>query len=90
MSVLSFFLLGVEVVGERDADVMVQCVLPLVGLLIGGLTAPAPIILVEDVIGKEPDFAFVLQDLPSDGSVPKQAVAVHATGGIAPPHGLGE
>ena len=39
MSVLSFFLFGIEVVGERDADVVVQGVLPLVGLLIGGLAA---------------------------------------------------
>ena len=36
---LVLFLFGVEVVGERDADVVVQCVLPLVGLLVGGLTA---------------------------------------------------
>ena len=87
---MSFFLFGVEVVGERDADVVVQRVLPLVGLLIGGLAAPAPVILIEDVIGKEPDVALVLQDFPSDGSVPKQAVTVHSAGGIAPPHGLGE
>ena len=57
---LVLFLFGVEVVGERDADVVVQCVLPLVGLLVGGLAAPAPVILVEDVIGEEPDVAFVL------------------------------
>ena len=69
---LSIFLLGIEVVSERDADVVVQRVLPLVGLLIGGLAAPAPVVLVEDVFGKEPDVALVLQDFPSDGSAPKQ------------------
>ena len=90
MPVFSILLFGIEVVGERDADVMVQRVLPLVGLLIGGLAAPAPVILVEDVIGKEPDIAFVFQDFPSDGSVPKQAVTVHSARGIAAPHGLGE
>ena len=36
---LVIFLFGVEVVGERDADVVVQCVLPLVGLLVGRLAA---------------------------------------------------
>ena len=87
---LLVFLFGVEVVGKRDADVVVQRVLPLVGLLIGGLTAPTLVVLVEDILGKEPDIALVLQDFPSDGGTPKQEVTVHATGSIAAPHILGE
>lgn len=70
MSVLSIFLFGVEVVGERDADVVVQGVLPLAGLLVGRLAAPAIVILVKDVIDKELDVALVFQDFPCDGSIP--------------------
>ena len=75
---------------ERDADIVMQRVLPLVGLLIGGLTAPTQVVLVEDVIGAQGNFALVLQDFPSDGGAPEQEVTVHAVGGIAAPHGLGE
>ena len=71
MLVLLIFLLGIEVVGERDADVVVKRVLPFVGLLIGSLAAPAPVILVEDVIGKEFDVALILQDFPSNRGIPK-------------------
>ena len=59
---LIVFLFGVEVVGKGYADVVVQCVLPLVGLLIGSLATPAVVILVKNVLGKEPDVTFVLQD----------------------------
>ena len=63
-----------------------QCVLPLVGLLIGSLATPAIVILVKNVLGKEPDLTFVLQDFPSDGGTPKQTVTVHSAGDIAAPH----
>ena len=63
---LIVFLFGVEVVGKGYADEVVQCVLPLTGLLIGGLATPAVVVLIEDVVGVETDYAFVFQDFPSD------------------------
>lgn len=82
--------LCIEVVGEGDADVVVAEVAPRGDLLVGCLLTPAAVFVVENVVELQRETCFVLQDLPDDGAVPAENVAVHAVDGIASAGALGD
>ena len=66
-----FLFLGIEVIGEADANVMVAEVAPRGGLLVGGLVGTEAVLVVEDILELQAQFGFVLENLPRYRAIPQ-------------------
>ena len=68
---------------EADANVVMAEVIPSRCLLIGGLLAPTSVLVVQDVVKLQHEARFVLHNLPANGCIPDEDVAIHALYGVA-------
>ena len=75
---------------EADTNVVVTEIAPRGNALVSGLLTPSTILIVQNVIKFQCETSFVLQDFPSDGTVPAEDVAVHTTDGVTPTGALGD